>query len=689
MRSHNSAVGRLVTLLAACLVALTGVLATPLTARADDPTEVDITLTLVSPQVVPTDPKARITITGEVTNTSKVAMSGVQVSFWRSRDPIATTAELQSAAASPWDVPFGERMGVDGTEPEQNLFNITTDDDPSFAPGEKASFTVSARVDQLDLGTITPDDPTGGVRLLGVHVRATPAGGTNHTVGRARYFAPMTMPAQVKRASLVELSSAPSLLPDGSFTDTHLASELRGRLRQLIQRAGQTGATVLIDPSLYDELTAMSADGGYRLADGRTTTDGSQLAREFLQRFDALLTTAEVYRLPYGNPDLALGHQEHQPDMVVRAARALPGDHDLAHLPLAVVPARAVDASFVDYVTPLAPRLLVLRTGTGPARQQVGDLMVVRTDSRLGSGGPGPAPSNSAPQQVGRALSELLLDPSTEIVTTSDQLPTAVQQALAPITQLVGVSQLTVSPGAIAWPKAQAGAAASDDWWVRLDDTTRRLTQAADLRGNSADGAVQASVALSRACSSAFTSAQRLAYLHTLRTGIPVLAQQDVRIVSAENFVVSEPRTLLPITVVNNTDQPVAVRVVFTSENAQRISLPPTEVLTIEPHASRSYTFTVDAHTNGALTVRASLQTSGGVPVGQEHRFTLTANSLGRVGWVVIVISGVVVLAATALRIRQVRRERALAPARGTAATAPNGGDDFVTRDDLGTRPHP
>lgn len=689
MTRPNSAAGRLLTLLAVWTMALITVVATPSPARADDPTEVEITLTLVSPQVIPTDPKARITVTGEVTNTSKVPMSSVQVSFWRSRDPIATTAELQAAAASPWDVPFGERMGVDGTEPDQNLFNITTDDDPTFAPGEKSSFMVSARVDQLDLGKLTADDPTGGVRMLGVHVRATPEDGTNHTVGRARFFAPMSAPESVKRASLVVLTSAPSLLPDGTFTDSHLASDLQGPLRQLMRRASQPGATVLIDPSLFDELTAMSADDGYRLANGQTSTRGSAAARELLRRIADLRRTAEVYRLPYGNPDLALAHQEHRTEVVTRAAQALPDDHELATLPLAIVPSRAVDASFVASVSALHPKLLVLRTGSGPARQQIGDLMVVRTDSRLGSGGPGPSPSNAAPQQVGRALSELLLDPSTQIVTMSDQLPTPVEQAIAPHTRIVPVSQLTASSAAITWPKAQSGTPATADWWSRLDDTSRRLTQAGDLRGDSETGGRQAAVATSRAASSAFSSQQRVNYLRVVRGRVPVLSQQDVRIISAENFVVSEPRTQLPITVVNNTDQPVAVRVVFTSENPQRISLPPTAVQTIEPHSSRAFTFTVDAHTNGALTVRASLQTSGGVHVGQEHRFTLSANSLGRVGWIVIVVSGVVVLAATALRIKQVRRERALATGRSTTPTPATPADDFVTRDDLGTRPHP
>ena len=678
-----SAAARLVTLTVAVVVAVLSSLSSPLTARADDPTEVDITLTLVTPQVIPANPAARITITGEVTNTSKVAMTGVQVSFWRSRDPIASTSELQAAAASPWDVPFGERMGVGGTEPTLNLANLTTADDPTFDPGEKASFTVSARVDQLDLGQ------SQGVRLLGVHVRGTPEGGTNHTVGRARFFAPMTAPTSVERASIVVLSSAPSMLADQTFTDGHLAGELRGRLNRLIDEASRPGATVLIDPSLVDELTVMADEDGYRLATGETTTVGSPLAADFLRRFAALRAGNTVYRLPYGNPDLALAHQLSQPDAVTRAGQALPDDHPLASLPLAVVPERAVDASFLTFIEPLQPRLLVLPGASGPLKQRINDLVIVRPDASLGTGGPGPSPSTTGPQVVGRALSELVLDPASHLVTISDRLPAPVEAVLATHTTLVPLSDLPLTAGAIPWPKAATGTPVTPTWWSMLDDAARRLTEVGDLRGDVARGAHDAAVITSRASSGSFQDEQALTYLRASGSGLPRLESQNVRIVSAEKFVVSEPVTQLPITVTNNTDQPIAVRVAFTSESPQRLSLEPTPVQTIEAHTSRSLTFTVNAHTNGAVTVRAQLETSTGVPVGSEHRFTLMSNSLGRVGWVVIVVSGVIVLAATALRIRQVRRERAHLPTSAAGRSTPPATDEFVTRDDLGTRPHP
>lgn len=670
--------GAMVWALALTLVGL--VIAAP-QARADDANEVDITLTMVSPQVAPTEPEGRITITGEVKNTSKRPMTGVQVSFWRSRDPISTSSDLDSAADSPWDVPFGERMGVQGTEPEQNLANITSDADPTFEPGETASFTVSARRDQLDLGQ--PE----GVRLLGVHVRGTPEGERNYTVGRARVFVPMVAPQPVKRSQIVMLTSHPSMIAPGLFSDTHLVGELRGRLGTLIREAARPETTVLVDPSLIDEITAMTAEDGYQLASGETTTVGRELALEFLSRFETIRTSGTLYRLPYGNPDLALAHQEGRGEVITRTAAALPPKHALARLPLAVVPDRAVDLSFRRWVEPLRPKLLVLRRTPGPAKQNLDGLLVVRTDATLGEGGPGPDPSNTAPQRVGRTLSEMLLSGQTELVTLSEQYRPDVERTVRQLSTLTPLAEVPTTAGQVSWPKPVNGSVVDRGWWARMSYANTRLTEAADLRGQLQAGRVEAAAITSRAAASGFHGSQRVRFLNMALQHAPDVSQQNVRIDSADTFVVNAPRTDLPITVTNNTDSPVAVKVVFISENDQRIFLPDTTMHTIPPRSSRSFTFRVEARTNGAVTVRAGLRTSTEVAVGGEHRFTVTATSLGRIGWVIIVASGAVVVGATGLRIRQVRSERAKAAARAARPSSDDG--TFRTADDLGTRPHP
>ena len=63
------------------------------------------------------------------------------------------------------------------------------------------------------------------------------------------------------------------------------------------------------------------------------------------------------------------------------------------------------------------------------------------------------------------------------------------------------------------------------------------------------------------------------------------------------------------------------------------------------------------AEGNGVVAMRAQVVTSGGHPVGTPVDFTITAAQSGRVAWIIIVASGVVLLGATAYRVRSMHRE--------------------------------
>ena len=60
---------------------------------------------------------------------------------------------------------------------------------------------------------------------------------------------------------------------------------------------------------------------------------------------------------------------------------------------------------------------------------------------------------------------------------------------------------------------------------------------------------------------------------------------------------------------------------------------------------------------NGRVAVWAQLATAGGHPIGPPTSFVVTGTAAGRVSWLIILASGAVLLAATALRIRQVRHD--------------------------------
>ncbi len=657
-------------------------------ARADDGPEVAITLTKVTPTTIPDKPDARVTIEGTVTNTSKKPMTLVQVAFWRSTDPILEPADLQSIIASPWDVPSGARMGLTGEEPEQNLFQISTPTAPVFQPGQTVSFVVSARVDQLGLGT------GGGVRLLGVHVRAMPEGDINHTVGRSRVLLPMASASPTSAVSpVVVLSSRPSLVEQGVLADDHLAQELPGRLTALLEQAERPGSTLVVDPALYDEIATLARPHAVRGSNGKAEARPPlPLATIFLARLTIRVTTGPSYRLPYGNPDLLAAAHSGRVDFIGTLKAALPADHRLAALPLAVVPFRGqLDATLLRYVKGLQPDVVIASQPGLHTKQQIEGLTVVNADPSLFAGGPGPNPSRSTPQVVGRLTSELTLNHSDgAVVLITDPNPT-VSAALDVLPPARPMDQITSgAAGSLVTIKDPPEVAA---WlWTALDRGARAMRQWGDLTAT--DPSLTIAQLTARTLSANFNRnpAVMKAYLDQATAEVPPVARAKVSIVATQSFVVNAENARLPITVVNQLDTPIKVKIRFSSENPQRIDLPDTKLVTVNPGQSLPLEFTTVARGNGAVNVVAQLVTESGDPVGESASFTVTATSLGKIGWVIMIASGGVLIGATVLRVKQVARDRAKT-ARASqvkaSPTAPDSAEVFDTDHDLHGRPHP
>ena len=119
----------------------------------------------------------------------------------------------------------------------------------------------------------------------------------------------------------------------------------------------------------------------------------------------------------------------------------------------------------------------------------------------------------------------------------------------------------------------------------------------------------------------------------------------------------SSEDNLLPVTVTNNTAYQLRVRVHFESDNPLRISVADSELILVQPGESATVRVSPVAEGNGVVAMRAQVVTSGGHPVGTPVDFTITAAQSGRVAWIIIVASGVVLLGATAYRVRSMHRE--------------------------------
>ncbi|MFT4225666.1 DUF6049 family protein, partial [Micropruina sp.] len=132
----------------------------------------------------------------------------------------------------------------------------------------------------------------------------------------------------------------------------------------------------------------------------------------------------------------------------------------------------------------------------------------------------------------------------------------------------------------------------------------------------------------------------------------------NVRLSASPRVLMSSRSNEFPVTVINDLTEPIVVRVVFASDNPQRISIADTAPITVGPGQSQTINVRPEASSNGLVNVTASLRTTSGEPIGESTRIAVEVTDLGVIGWIIVIVSGVVLVATTALRIRQVRRKQ-------------------------------
>lgn len=630
---------------------------------------VTVTLTQVSP-LSPTT-KDTVTITGTVKNTGTKPISQVQAYLWRSTDPLPDASALSQALSSEAGNPVGRRMLGTG-----NIFNITTvgteasqsdTQRTSLAPGESVPFTVKGTVNGAgSLGFLA-----GSTYLMGVQVRGVPQGGVDQTLGRARTLQvvqPATGTAATRAAAVVLLNSRPSLLRGSQLSDDHLATELGGRLATLLTLAKRSGTTLLLDPALYDELEVMSK--GYTVR-GSSRTQASQLrtgqqrATAFLKQLQPLLSTGRAYRTLYGSPDVeaavATGHTA-----VLTSSATLASGHALAGLPLAVLPADGqVGEQGLQAIAALKPSVvLAANLSSSTTVQQAQGTSIVRVQEDAFDGAPAPEPTTTAPQVAGRLQAEEKLSSSPMVAVVDTVAEAQALQASAPWRTLVPVTQL-VQAAAAERPTARVADApdmsGAASWFSPVGGATEELQAWGELVVDDSSSTTLVQRAQTEGISTAWhgSSTAQKAWLQALvaSTG-SVLQGNSVRLSVVSSFITSSSSQDIPVTISNSLSEPVRVKVAFLSENPQRISVADSPMYTVAAGDSDTVKVHVTARANGSVGVTASLATAQGQLIGQQHQLTITATRAGRVGWIIVIASGTVLLAGTALRIRQVQRER-------------------------------
>lgn len=639
---------RLLSLLAALgLVMLCLVSPPPAQAAAAEAT---VRLESVTPGVA--EPGGPVTLSGTVTNTGTVPLYTVQVMTCRDSTRISDRDQLgEVLAADPATAPC-QRITTEGS------FTNITPSGEAFQPGATASFSVTTTTTDLGLGS------TGGY-LVGVHVRAsTDRSASYQTVGRARTLLPLydasRLPGTTPVSTVVLLASRPALVRPGVLADDHLATELTGRLLTLVQAAQRSGAAYAIDPALHREATTMAA--GYRLADGSPGT-GQAAAQIWLTEY-AKLAGQTGYRLPYGNPDLALATRQGDASIPQRSAHALAEVPDLARLPLLVRAGNGrADQPFLHYVSGMAPAVVLAETrDTGPARLGSG-VLVAGTDPDALAGGPGPDRRDTDLQRIQRQrlaslLAALAGAPTVRVV---DDEPAARADAAsdAPWEVRQPLSTLTTQR---AWtPSLSTGAAGgplSDQVSEPLARAVTGYALYGDLLGSADIGAQLAARSLAAVPSASWADDQQAlrflelssAEVSELGSGISLRVSPRVTMTSRENQ--------FPVTVTNHLPAQVTVKVQFESSNPARLQVPDSTLVRVGSGESVTVSVNPAARVTGEVDMVARLATESGVRVGAPEKFVIEATEAGKVGWVIVITSGVVLVAMTVWRVRQVTRSR-------------------------------
>lgn len=142
-------------------------------------------------------------------------------------------------------------------------------------------------------------------------------------------------------------------------------------------------------------------------------------------------------------------------------------------------------------------------------------------------------------------------------------------------------------------------------------------------------------------------------------------AVAQVQVLSSGTVTFSGDAGRIPVTIANDSDQPVTVGLALVGEPPARLVSAPIESIAIEP--GRKVSVEVDARVLGGepLTVRVQLLTRQGEPYGTPTRISLTSTAYARAAaWVMgLAFAGIAVFVVVGV-VRRIRKVRSASMAR-------------------------
>ena len=593
--------------------------------------------------------KQTAVLTGRVTNSGVRPAFGVRVVLWRSRDPITEPAAFRTVLNGEND-PWGVML----YRTTDHYFSVTASNQ-SFDPGASAEFTVKGTL--ADLGFAA----SGTVYLLGVQVLGTADASSNYQVlARARTFYVNPPTDRLPLTSLVLLAAAPTKVRPNVFANERLIGELNGRLDTMVGLADRPGASWLVDPALIDEVVDLA--DGYDVVDGQGTRPGTgQLAaQQWLQKFRALPDDRGARTL-FGNPDVLGAEMHGARDVVTRAGAAMTLD-ELDDLPLLVLPhagaAGPTTPAFVESAD--ADAILVRTAGRGPVLTSgpAGSTLIRLAPAATAAG---PTDQNGPVQRQQRQYAEAIFGGGlVRLLATPEDAAADAANAPRWLQRASIEKLLDRDPTGSATPAMPAKPRTLPESRFRqLDAMAGDFQSYRDLVPQSLLVS-EAPATLARMASSWWIGDSTAGTWSSVvgRAVSQSAVTAGVSLSGSARVLMSSRTNEFPVTVSNRLTEPIQVRITFASDNPQRLSIPPSQVITVGAGQSQTVNVRPEATSNGLVNVTAALHTTSGTQVGRTARIAVEVTDLGMIGWIIVIVSGVVLVAATALRIRQVRRKQ-------------------------------
>jgi hypothetical protein len=692
-------------LLAGALTVLTGVFAPGAAAAtrtaADQQPPLKVTIDTLTPSTVPA--KGRVTMTGEITNTSQSTWTNLQVYMLRSTTPITSDSDLAAAAASDPATQVGTRLA--GTGLYQDVGDL--------APGQSTSYVLSVPRGQLGLSGAP------GVYWFGVHVLGAENGYRDSVAdGRARTFLPLVPPHNpgTQLSLIVPIRQPVRRDQDGQLIGMRQWQRLLGadgrlgRLLQLSSRGVNQPLTWVVDPAVLDAARSV-AEQNPPLDTGATTGPGSSPspspsgspspsaspsaspspgspsanagstgaadAAAWLQMFQGQAGSHNVMTVPYGDLDVAAVMRNRIRGMLSEARRL--SARTMAQLGVSASPVVAPDSGYLPELalrrlgpdTPLLLRDLALPEATGPVVPSPRGGPIVLTDTAAGTGGPNPTSRYSALAVRQRVLSEAALhalspDRGRPLVVSTPQHwdpgPTWSQASFfeglqVPWLTMVGLPSLiggTVpgrTPEGLVYPRSELRA----ELPVENLRATRELarTGATFARVLSLNGTVDDQLAAVGLLASGIPARdeRRAALARARATDQHVRALMSQIQVEGPPFVtMSSDQGPIQITVANGLDAEVTVEV-HARTGTPDLHIASSDPITLAPGRRASIRLTAHAKDIGVHPVVLDVTDTAGHPLGSTARFNVRTSKVGLVIWVIMGAGGVVLLVAIVVRL--------------------------------------